>query len=98
MTGQVYQLRYPLTIKLRSGADEREERIESVTLRRPTARDMRLIDDFAGRPMAMTLAMIQALSGLEPHVVDRLDAEDMTALGELVGDFIPDGQETGETD
>ena len=91
-----YQLKHPITMTLRAtGAAAREEIIQEVTLRRPKAKDLRLLDGQEGN-FARSLTLLGALSGLSRPVIDEMDAEDIKALGEIVGDFFPDLQATGE--
>ena len=44
-----------------------------------------------------TIKMIAALSDLDEDEAGRLKAVDLTGLGELVADFVPDGLPTGAT-
>lgn len=73
------------------------ERIETVPLRRLKGKDMRLIDQLAAQPMALTLAMIGRMTGLDAASIDELDAEDVAELGNLVTGIMPDGPSTGAT-
>jgi hypothetical protein len=82
---------------------KRGDAISEVLVRRATGKDMRLLDRHQGNPMALTLALIDALT-LYPDgapifagFADELDAEDIFALGELVTASLPDGQVIGAT-
>lgn len=93
----VYELKHPLEQTFQAkGAEPRTETIHEVTLRRPKGKDLRVMDRHPGK-MAQSLALIAALSGLTTAQVDELDAEDITGLGEIVGDFFPELQATGGT-
>ena len=95
---KMFDLKFPIERTINKGRDdERIETISSVTLRRPTGKDMRLIDRHAHEPIAMTLAMIEALSELDADAVDRLDSEDVDSLGEFALPSVAGGQETGGT-
>lgn len=95
---QVFELKHPIEIRLKTADGERSEKISRVTVRRPKAKDMRIVDDYQTKPMALTLAMIERLTDLEPHAVDELDSEDMEALGDLCLGFTDNGRTTGATD
>jgi hypothetical protein len=93
----VYPLKYPVTLKFQQAdGTTREETISNVSLRRPTGKEMKLTDIYGNRRIHMMHAMIAALSGIDEDVVDRMDAEDLVALYDKVGDFLPDIPETGE--
>lgn len=98
MTGKItYTLKYPVTITLISPEDgEKEETVSIITLRRPTAKDMRITDGITGE-VAKSLALIGELSGLGRQQVDKLDVADMVAIGEIIEDFIAPGPKTGAT-
>jgi Phage tail assembly chaperone proteins, E, or 41 or 14 len=91
---QDFALKHPITRQVGG----QEEVIDTVTLRRPVAKDMRLIDNFQSRPIALVLAMIEQLSGLTMLEVDKLDAEDVEMLGEFALAPVPSGQKAGATD
>lgn len=93
-----YRLKHPVTLKFRqAGGEEREESITELTLRRPTAKDLRMVDDYGTRIIAMTIALVSSLSELDVEVIERIDAEDFGELAEIVGGFLPDGPMTGAT-
>jgi hypothetical protein len=91
-----YPLKHPITTK--SGTV-----IDGVQLRRAKGKDMRLIDKHRDSPMALTLALIDALclfpdgTPIFAGFADELDAEDIDALGELAFASMPDGPTTGAT-
>jgi len=94
-----YSLKHPVTLSFReAGGNTREEVINEITLRRPTAKDMRLADRLAGQEIGMMISMLVALSGLDEHVIDRLDVVDFTELSEIVDGFLPNGPKAGKTD
>lgn len=98
----MYTLRHAIVVTTRaSDGAEREEVVkqagEQLTLRRPKARDMKLMDSFDGREIEGTIHMIAALSGLAVHEVEMIDAEDFGSLGECVGAFMESGPKTGTT-
>lgn len=93
-----YTLKHPVTMQFRQAdGSVREEAIAELTLRRPTAKDLRLVDTYGTQMVAMMIAMISALCGVEIETVERLDAEDFGELSDMVGDFLPDGPKTGAT-
>lgn len=94
----IHRLKHPVAIQFRqAGGDIRDESITEIKLRRPTGKEMKLIDLYPGRRIHMLHAMIASLSGLDEDVVDRCDAEDLLVLYELVGGFLDDGLMTGAT-
>ena len=68
-----------------------------IELREAEADDLLIIDKHAGNPMAITKAMIIALSDLDPTEAAKLKAVDFTGLGELLAEFMDAGQVTGAT-
>lgn len=79
MTSKTITLAYPV--------EWPEGKIETVTMRRPKTKDLRIMDkDFTGE-VDRSIALICAVSGLPEAVVDELDAEDFAVLSETVGDF-----------
>lgn len=68
-----------------------------IPLRRPKAKDMRVIDDHQEAPIASIIALIGKISKLDPLAIENLDAEDLTALGNALAAFMPDGPKTGAT-
>lgn len=68
--------------------------LESLTIRRPKARDMAALDKVPGDINRM-LEMAARLSG-EPRVLlDELDTEDFLQVAGAVGRFLPNGLKTG---
>ncbi len=97
-----YTLQHPIILSTRSAdGAEREEELRpagaTIVLRRPKGKDMRVVDQFEGQNVAITLALIGKLTNLDAQEVENLDAEDMAGLGELVGGFVPSGRKTGGT-
>jgi hypothetical protein len=84
-----YDLRHPIEFA--------ETRITTVEIVRPTARNLLLMDDHQGRPVALTIAMVEALTTLTKGQVQALDVEDFGPLGELVMSYVAPGPRTGET-
>lgn len=93
-----HTLKYPVKLQFQQAdGSVREDTISHVPLRRPTGTEMKLLDLYGNRRIHMMHAMIAALSGMDEDIVDRIDAEDLLALYDKVGDFLPDIQPTGET-
>lgn len=91
-----YTLLYPVTLAFRQATGEtREETISHIELRRPTAKEMRLVDKSSGM-VSMVIAMLAALSGHDESTIERIDAEDFAALAEMVSDFLPNGRTAGK--
>jgi len=94
----VYELIHPIE-QIFSGAHgaTRTETIATVTFRRPTGKDMLLLDEYQDKPMRLTLEMIAALSDLTTAQVHKLDAADIGPLGDIDMGFVTAGPATGET-
>jgi len=92
-----YTLLYPVTLTFRQANGEtREETIDHIQLRRPTAKEMRVVDTATGR-IGMVITMLAMLSGLDESTIERIDAEDFAELAEMVSDFLPSGRTAGKT-
>lgn len=96
MTAQekTIRLAYPIPGPKAEGGDA--PMIEEVTLRRPKAKSMRLLDEAGGGEVAQSIALVCACSGLPVEIVDELDAIDLAELGEACADFL-DKPKRGET-
>lgn len=97
-----YTLKQPILLTTRDGeGNEHDEELKpaghTVVLRRPKGKDLRVVDQHEGKPVAMALALIGKISNLDDQEVENLDAEDVASLGELVADFMPNGRKTGVT-
>lgn len=89
-----YQLKHPVTFKLKGPDGERDETLTELTLLRLKGKDMR------GAPeneADLGLHLIQRSAGLTAMQVDELDLEDITELGELITGFTPPGAPIGKT-
>lgn len=80
-------------MRLRDPIKQGSELISSLEIRKPKAKDIRMLPiepstgdilDLAGR-----------LCGQPPSVIDELTIEDCSELLEIVGNFIEPGQKTG---
>lgn len=97
-----YTLRQPITRLTRTtDGIEHEEELRpagaTIVLRRPKAKDLMLSDRYPGRPVELSMVLIERISNLDADAVAEMDAEDLAALGELVAAFTPNGPKTGET-
>lgn len=73
--------------------DEGEE-IKQVTIRRPKVKDLRRLEaEMKGveDPLTEGVIMVAVLTGLTSDQVEDMDAEDFTALTEMVVGFFPAG-------
>lgn len=92
----IYQLKHPLTLTLRGPDGERQETRTELQLRRPRAKDMRVLDSASG-DVGAAIAMTAQLSGLSILEADELDAEDLQSLQEIIDGFLGSGPKTGKT-
>ncbi|MEO8722286.1 MAG: hypothetical protein ABI395_02015, partial [Sphingobium sp.] len=79
------------------GQSEREELTETVSVRRLNGSDMLLFDELSEKPMALTLKLIERVTGLDRVIVEKLDMEDVNGLGELLGTNMPNFPSIGVT-
>ena len=89
-------LKHPITTTFRSSAGEREETVTEVTVRRPKAKDLRVVDAATGE-VAQAIALMAQLTTLTVAQIDDLDVEDFAALGKVIEGFMPPGLLTGKT-
>lgn len=61
--------------------------LDKVTLRRPKAKDFRLMGKQSGTDVDKSLWLIGALSGLPSGSTDQIDAADMAEFGEVIEGF-----------
>lgn len=87
-----YTLAYP--VELKNGAGEVTETIAALQLHRLKGRDMRAMDNAKG-PGSIVLALIAASARLPPSTVEMMDGADVTAVGEIVADFLGGSLPTG---
>ena len=85
-------LRHP--IELRNADGQVVETIAKLTFTRLNGRKLRASDNAQGE-VGKTLALIAASAGIPPSTADLLDAEDITAAGEILADFLGRSPPTG---
>lgn len=86
MAAFTHTLAYPLQLD--------QETIKEIHLRRPTVKDLRLLDERSG--IDSSIGMVASLSGLTEATIEMLDGADFMQLSEAVEGFLPDSQETGK--
>lgn len=91
-----HPLLVPVTITKRRSNEEIVERIEELTVRRPKAKDLRIMDR-PGGDVGKTIELLAALTGQPVKVIDELDQADMEALSAILENFTPPGRATGES-
>lgn len=87
------KLKYP--VKRHNG--EAVETVDKIELRRPTAKEMLLIDEYKERPMRLLVEMVAALSDLSVEIIEQLDAEDFGFLGDAAFANVGDTPKIGAT-
>ena len=89
-----YTLVYPLT-------DNDGEVYTELTLKRPTVKDMKVLDSAKGEIEKIAI-LIQRVakssqgSDMPSYLVDKMDVEDFAKLGEVVSSFFEKSPQTGE--
>ena len=96
MSEVTHPLKHKIVLTKRSSQGETTEEITELTLRRPKAKDLRIMDKPMGE-VAKTIELIAALSGHPTKVIDEVDGEDLEALGKVIEGFTPPGQPTGQS-
>lgn len=85
-----YKLMFPVTYKDDAGNDAT---VAELKLRRPKAKDMRLLErvqNDGGGDIAASLALLAAINGLPEAAIDELDAEDVMELSGVLLGFLPE--------
>lgn len=82
-------------IKLKHPVKMGDETVETVTLKRPTVKHLKIMDAAQG-DISKTASLIAELASLPQKVVDDIDAEDFGAIAEVLGGFFGKPQGTGE--
>jgi hypothetical protein len=88
------KLQYPVV-------DVDGEAFEELSFRRPTVKDMKVMDGVKGEiektaVLIGRIATNQSGTQLSSIVVDRIDAEDFAKIAELIGSFFEKPPQTGE--
>ncbi|MFC0686396.1 phage tail assembly protein [Novosphingobium clariflavum] len=97
-----YKLKYPIIRETRSAetGEVSEETLREagfcVVLKRPRGKDMRVMDQYEGREISGSIALIAKITNLSEEEAELLDGEDIGELGNLLGKNAPGGQTTGE--
>lgn len=91
----VYQLKHPIEIRSKDG-NTVVETITEVKLNRPKGKHLKATDKVTGEA-AKTLALIAACGNIPASMVDEMDGEDVTELGEVLEGFFGRSRGTGQT-
>lgn len=78
-----------ITLSFTIQHDGRE--IGEIILRRPKVKDLRSVTDADSDQLSQGVAIAAVLSGLPAEAIEELDAEDFTAISEVIADFFPKG-------
>lgn len=79
----VIDLKYPFEFA--------DDLIDKIELRRPKGKDIKACVKGVA-PVAETMALAARISGHLPAVFDEMDAEDLTAVMDAVGNFMAPGR------
>lgn len=95
MTDQVeYTLTSPIVVRFKGATGDREESIDTVSIRQPKGRDMRVLDKHPGE-IGQALAMIARLTGLTDAQVDEMSPRDIGEISAVIEGFMAPGLPTG---
>lgn len=93
---QAYPLKYP--IELRNTAGDVVDTLTELQLRRLRGKDLKDVANAVPKGHGEAMAvLICRCSGIPPSTFDQLDAEDVTAIGEIATGFIGGALPTGAT-
>ena len=92
MAERASHVEIPLDFPVKLG----EQEICFLNLRRPLGKDFRLLKQADG-PFAMILSFAAHLADVPEAVIDRLEAEDVSTVVEVVGGFLGKSPATGLT-
>lgn len=87
-------LNYPFTVKLQSGGKIEEKIYKSLSFRRPTGADMRVIEKIKDG-MQSAITTFTRLSGEAEAIFDRLDIDDLNLITEIMEGFLSKSPKTG---
>lgn len=88
----------PKTVKLRSPIQfGKDQLIEELTFRPPTAKDFRRLAIVSGYEMDTVLTLAGRLSGQPDAVIDKLTGGDLEEVIAIASGFMPGSQSTGKT-
>lgn len=82
------------TIKLNVPVQVEGEQVTEITLKAPTVRDLREMDNASGE-VGRAAALIGALAGWPPSSVNALSSSDFTAICEVMSGFFGGVPPTG---
>jgi len=75
-------------IKLQFPIESEGQTIETITLRRPKARDLKKMETGKGGEIAKSIDLIANLAEIPPSAVEDLDAADFQAISGVVAGFL----------
>lgn len=84
------------TVKLKHPIEAHGEEVSELTFRRLTMGDLIRLDSAKGE-MAKVAKLIELCAAIPPSSVAKIDAEDIAAISEVVGSFLPSSLPTGES-
>ncbi len=96
-----YSLKRPIVRETRDAhsGQENEEELKPegfcVVVNRPRAKDVKIMDQFEGREIGGSMALLARISNLSDEEVELLDADDLAELGNLLNKASVSGQKTG---
>jgi hypothetical protein len=72
------------------------EEVTELTIREPTVKDLRAVSKITNE-MDSNLRLAELLTGLPTSSMDQVTTKDYACIQKVIGDFLDDGQETGES-
>lgn len=83
-----------MRVELKYPIEANGETVSILELRRPTVKHLKALDNAKG-DIAKTATLISELAGIPPSSVDKIDAEDFAAIGEVINGFFGTPPPTG---
>ena len=77
---QKIKLTYPIQLE--------GDTVDAITIRRPQARDLKMMEKSKEGDIAKSIELIASLANIPPTAVDELDASDFQKVNEAVADFL----------
>lgn len=95
-----YNLKFPIIRETRTTTgEELEETLRPegfcVLLKRPRGKDVKMMDEYEGRQIAGSMALLARITNLSEDEIELLDADDLGELGNLLNGGSESGPTTG---
>ncbi|RDH45822.1 phage tail assembly protein [Zooshikella ganghwensis] len=76
---QLFKLEYPITVN--------GEEIKEINFRRPTAKDMKAIEQMGGGDIEGSINLLSMLSGIDINSIENLDVNDFRKINDYMNKY-----------